>query len=40
VRLFLDTYLLLDVLAERKPFYQPAARIWSLCETGVCQGDG
>lgn len=38
MRLFLDTNLLLDVLAERKPFYQPAACIWSLCETGVCQG--
>jgi predicted nucleic acid-binding protein len=38
VRLFLDTNLLLDVLAERKPFCRPAARVWSLCETGVCQG--
>lgn len=38
MRLFVDTNLLLDVLAERKPFYSSAARIWSMCETGVCEG--
>jgi predicted nucleic acid-binding protein len=38
VRLFIDTNLLLDVLAERQPFYASAARIWSLCETGACAG--
>jgi predicted nucleic acid-binding protein len=38
VRLFLDTNLLLDVLAERKPFYSSAAHVWSLRETGVCEG--
>ena len=38
LKLFIDTNLLLDVLAERKPFYNSAARVWSLCETGVCQG--
>jgi predicted nucleic acid-binding protein len=38
VKLFVDTNLLLDVLAEREPFYGSAARVWSLCETGVCEG--
>jgi predicted nucleic acid-binding protein len=38
VRLCIDTNLLLDVLAERKPFYPSAARVWSLCETGQCEG--
>jgi len=38
VRLFIDTNLLLDVLAERKPFYSSAARVWSLCERGVYEG--
>jgi len=38
VKLFIDTNLLLDVLAERKPFYASAARVWSLCETRACEG--
>lgn len=38
MKLFIDTNLLLDVLAERKPFYASAARVWSLCETGACEG--
>jgi len=38
VRLFVDTNLILDVIAERDPFYASAARIWSMCETGVCEG--
>ncbi len=38
MKLFIDTNLLLDVLAERKPFYASAARIWSLCESGACEG--
>ncbi len=38
VKLFVDSHLLLDELAEREPFYASAARIWSLCETGVCEG--
>jgi predicted nucleic acid-binding protein len=32
VKLLLDTNVLLDVLAARKPFYDTAARIWSLAE--------
>lgn len=38
MRLFVDTNLILDVIAERDPFYASAARIWSMCETGVCEG--
>jgi predicted nucleic acid-binding protein len=34
VRVFLDTNVLLDVLSEREPFWRPAARVWSLAESG------
>mgnify|MGYP006272558667 CR=1 FL=1 len=37
MRVFLDTNLLLDVLAKREPFYAAAARIWTLAETGACE---
>ena len=37
MRLFVDTNLLLDVLAKREPFYAAAARIWTLSETGACE---
>ncbi len=37
MRVFVDTNLLLDVLARRKPFYTSAARIWTLAETGACE---
>ena len=36
MRVFVDTNLLLDVLAKREPFYAAAARIWTLAETGAC----
>jgi len=32
MKVFIDINLLLDVLAERKPFYETAARIWELVE--------
>jgi len=32
VKVFVDTNVLLDVLARREPFYTDAARIWSLAE--------
>jgi predicted nucleic acid-binding protein len=32
MKLLLDTNVLLDVLAARRPFYDAAARIWSLAE--------
>jgi len=34
MKIFLDTNVLLDVLAHREPFYRVSARIWSLAETG------
>lgn len=37
MRIFVDTNLLLDVLARRAPFYRAAARIWTLAETGTCE---
>ena len=37
MRVFLDTNVLLDVLARREPFYAAAAEIWSLAERGEIQ---
>ena len=34
MKVFIDTNVLLDVLARREPFYADAARIWSLAERG------
>ena len=34
MKAFVDTNVLLDVLANRKGFYADAARIWSLAERG------
>jgi predicted nucleic acid-binding protein len=34
MRVFIDTNVLLDVLAKREPFYADAARIWTLAELG------
>ena len=34
MRVFVDTNVLLDVLARRQPFYKASARIWSLAEAG------
>jgi predicted nucleic acid-binding protein len=36
MRVFVDTNLLLDVLARREPFYTSAARVWTLAGTGAC----
>ncbi|NEV64408.1 alkaline phosphatase family protein [Thiorhodococcus minor] len=35
MRIFVDTNLLLDVLAKREPFYPAAARVWTMAETGT-----
>ncbi len=35
---FIDTNVLLDVIAKREPFYADAARIWSLAERGKIEG--
>jgi len=37
MNLFVDTNILLDVLANRKPFYAAAARIWSMAERSDVQ---
>jgi len=37
MRIFVDTNLLLDVLAKREPFYPAAARVWTMAETGACE---
>ncbi len=34
MKIFVDTNVLLDVLAKREPFYKDAARIWSMAERG------
>jgi predicted nucleic acid-binding protein len=34
LKVLIDTNVLLDVLAERKPFYPDSARVWSLAESG------
>ncbi len=34
MKVFVDTNVLLDVLAKREPFYGDSARIWSLAERG------
>ena len=34
MRVFVDTNVLLDVLAERKPFYTDSVNIWTLAESG------
>jgi predicted nucleic acid-binding protein len=37
MRIFVDTNLLLDVLAKREPFYAAAARVWTMAKTGACE---
>lgn len=38
MKVFVDTNVLLDVLAQSEPFYSDAARIWSLAERGRIEG--
>lgn len=33
-RIFIDTNIMLDLLGERKPFYEPIAKIATLAEKG------
>ena len=37
MKIFLDTNVLLDVLANRVPFHEPAKTIWSMSERGQLQ---
>lgn len=34
MNILVDTNIILDVLANREPFYNASARIWSLAECG------
>ena len=38
MKAFIDTDVLLDVLAARGPFYTDSAIVWSLAERGAVQG--
>ena len=38
MKAFIDTNLVLDVLAQRRPFYENSARIWELVETRNLKG--
>jgi predicted nucleic acid-binding protein len=38
VKVLLDTNILVDVLAKRKPFYADSATIWTLTEQGLLDG--
>jgi len=38
MKVFLDTNVLLDILAKREPFYTASAEVWSLAESGAVQG--
>ena len=38
MKVFVDTNVLLDVLARREPFFADSARIWSLAERGIIEG--
>ncbi|MEX0611447.1 MAG: PIN domain-containing protein [Pirellulales bacterium] len=38
MKVFLDTNILLDVLARRQPFYADSAAVWTLAEQGRIEG--
>jgi len=38
MRVFVDTNVLLDVLANREPFYKESATVWTLAEQGKVRG--
>lgn len=38
MKVFLDTNILIDVLAQRRPFYQDSAAVWTLAEQGRIEG--
>lgn len=38
MNVFIDTNVLLDVLAQREPFYADSAQVWTLVETGQVAG--
>ena len=38
MKLFLDTNVIIDVIASREPFFEDSRRILSLCEQGRAEG--
>jgi predicted nucleic acid-binding protein len=38
MNVFVDTNVLLDVLAKREPFYKDSATVWTLAEQGTIRG--
>jgi len=38
MNVFIDTNILLDVLARREPFYADSSQVWTLAETGRISG--
>ena len=38
MKIFVDTNILLDVLAKRELFYENSAMVWSLVEEGIVEG--
>ena len=38
MNVFIDTNVLLDVLAKREPFYRDSATVWTLAERGKVRG--
>lgn len=38
MNVFVDTNVLIDVLAKREPFYADSARVWTLAERGQVNG--
>ena len=38
LKLFLDTNVIIDVIARREPFFEDSCEVLSLCETGKAEG--
>jgi predicted nucleic acid-binding protein len=38
MKILVDTNILLDVLTQRRPFFQDSARVWSLIHDGLFEG--
>jgi len=38
MKVFIDTNVILDVLAQREPFFRDSARVWKLVEKGYLKG--
>ncbi len=38
MKLLLDINILLDIFLQREPHYAASARVFALCENGLCQG--